>query len=62
MSTITASLDAGNYLIRCSGDIARFTVKARETYPREVPVMAVIQDGGKKAVMTFWIGVKGLLK
>lgn len=45
-----------------AGDIARFTVKARETYPREVPVMAVIQDGGKKAVMTFWIGVKGLLK
>ena len=44
-----------------AGDLARFTVKAREAFPREVPVMAVVQDGGKKAVMTFCVGVKGLL-
>ena len=45
-----------------AGDLARFTVKAREAFPREVPVIAVVQAGGKKAVMTFCVGVKGLLK
>ena len=45
-----------------AGDLARFTIKARESFPLEVPVMAVIQDSGKKTVMTFCVGVKGLLK
>ena len=45
-----------------AGDLARFTIKARESFPREVPVMAVIQDRGKTTVMTFFIEVQGLLK
>ena len=45
-----------------AGDLARFTIRARESFPLEVPVMAVIQDSGKKTVMTFCVGVKGLLK
>ena len=45
-----------------AGDLARFTIRARESFPLEVPVMAVIQDSGKKTVMTFCVGVKDLLK
>ena len=45
-----------------AGDLARFTIRARESFPLEVPVMAVIQDSGKKTVMTFCVGVKSLLK
>ena len=44
-----------------AGDLARFVAKARDFWPKQVPVVAVVKEGGKTGLMTFCVEVKGLL-
>ena len=44
-----------------AGDLARFVAKARDFWPKQVPVLAVLKEGGKTGLMTFCVEVKGLL-
>jgi len=44
-----------------AGDLARFVAKARDFWPKQVPVLAVVKEGGKTGLMTFCVEVKGLL-